>query len=124
MSNVSAHEAATRADREKAAYDEGKVFETSHGWHLRFRHVFECPNTLRAEWVFRERLTRAVLGKRVLELGSGDGAHAESLLAAGADHVRGIDLSERFVALARRREVPGRLEFASGEYLVADCSPA
>lgn len=112
---MSANETATRADREKAAYDEGRVFETSHGWHLRFRHVFECPNTLRHERVFECRVREAVAGRRVLELGCGDGAQAERLLAAGAGYVQGVDVSERFLAEARRREIPGRLEFAAAD---------
>jgi SAM-dependent methyltransferase len=105
----------SRAEREKAAYDEQGVFERSHGWHVRFRHVFECPNTVRNEARLEERLRRGVAGGRALDIGCGDGASSEALLALGAAYVLGIDVSETFIAKARAREVPGRLEFVNGD---------
>jgi SAM-dependent methyltransferase len=101
----------SRAERERRAYDEERVFETSHAWHVRFRHVFECPNTREHERLFREIARRAAVGGRVLELGCGDGASAEELLGLGAAQVHGIDISETLIARARERQVPGRLEF-------------
>lgn len=103
---------ASRAEREREAYDEHGVFERSHAWHARFPHVFECPNTREHERLFAERTRRGIAGKRVLEIGCGDGAHAEELASLGAAYVYGIDVSETFVARARERQVPGRLEFA------------
>lgn len=105
----------SRAEREKAAYDEHGVFESSHGWHVRFRHVFECPNTLRNEGLLEARLRAAVAGGRVLDIGCGDGASSEALLELGAASVLGIDVSETFIAKARGREQPGRLEFVNGD---------
>ena len=102
----------SRAEREKAAYDEEGVFERSHGWHVRFKHVFESPNTLRQERAFAAAATEGIAGRRVLEIGCGDGAHAQELSAAGAGYVLGIDIAETFIARARERAVPGRLEFA------------
>jgi len=101
----------SRAEREKRAYDEERVFESSHGWHVRFRHVFECPNTLAHERLFQETVRRAAAGGRVLELGCGDGASAQEILKLGAARVRGVDISETLIARAREREVPGRLDF-------------
>jgi 2-polyprenyl-3-methyl-5-hydroxy-6-metoxy-1,4-benzoquinol methylase len=105
----------SRAEREKAAYDEHGVFEQSHGWHVRFRHVFECPNTARNERLLEQRLRAAVAGGRVLDIGCGDGASSEALLELGAARVLGIDVSETFIAKARRRERPGTLEFVNGD---------
>src|SRR5438477_9764220 len=101
----------SRAEREKAAYDEEGVFERSHGWHLRFKHVFESPNTLRQEKAFHALATEGIAGRRVLEIGCGDGAHAAELSAAGAGYVLGIDVAETFIARAEERAIPGRLEF-------------
>lgn len=101
----------TRAEREKLAYDTQGVFERSHGWHARFRHVFECPNTARHERVLQERIRAGVAGRRALDIGCGDGASSEALLAMGAAYVRGIDISEKFIARAGTRAQPGRLEF-------------
>lgn len=106
-----------RAERERQAYDEDGVFEASAGWHARFSHVFDSPNTKAHERIFARLLTGQVAGKRVLELGSGDGAHAERLLQAGAGCVLGVDVSESFVARARQREIPGRLEFRLGDVM-------
>jgi SAM-dependent methyltransferase len=105
----------TRAEREKAAYDEQGVFERSHGWHVRFKHVFESPNTRRHEKAFHDLATDGIRGRRVLEIGCGDGTHAEELLSAGAGYVLGIDIAETFIARARERAVPGRLEFARAD---------
>jgi SAM-dependent methyltransferase len=102
-----------RAERERAAYDEGDVWEHSHRWHRRFPHVFTCPNTLRHERLFAELLRTAVRGKRVLELGCGDGENASRLLGMGAEYVLGVDVSETFLDEARRRAQPGRLEFSN-----------
>ena len=103
---------ASRAEREREAYDERHVFEHSHAWHVRFRHVFECPNTVAHERLFAERLREGGAGKRMLELGSGDGSQARELVATGAAYVYGIDVSQKFVALANEKAIPGRLEFA------------
>jgi SAM-dependent methyltransferase len=113
----------TRAERERAAYDEHGVFEQSHGWHVRFKHVFESPNTLAQERVFSELIRGGSAGRRVLEIGCGDGSYARELLDAGAAYVRGVDISEKFIAMARLRAVPGRLEFvtADASQPVGDC---
>jgi SAM-dependent methyltransferase len=105
----------SRAERERAAYDEQGVFERSHGWHVRFRHVFECPNTRRAEARLEALLRRSVAGGRALDIGCGDGTSSEALLALGAAYVLGIDVSATFIAKARTRERQGRLEFVNGD---------
>jgi len=102
---------ASRAEREREAYDERHVFERSHAWHVRFRHVFECPNTVAHEQLFAERLRAGGAGKRVLEIGCGDGSQARELLASGAAYVYGIDVSQKFIAQANEKAIPGRLEF-------------
>jgi SAM-dependent methyltransferase len=106
-----------RADRERQAYDERGVFEASAGWHARFRHVFESPNTTAHERILARLLTDEIAGKRVLELGCGDGEHAERLLLAGAGYALGLDVSEKFIARAKKRELPGRLEFRLGDVM-------
>jgi SAM-dependent methyltransferase len=103
----------TRAERERKAFDEDNVAEYSHRWHARFLHVFESPNTMRYERLYEELLRAAVPGKRVLEIGCGDGTTASRLLSFGAAYVYGVDVSERYLARAREKEIPGRLEFAN-----------
>lgn len=115
MTSEAAGEAA-RAERERRAYDEGAVDAAMEKWHGRFSHVFACANTRRHEAAFEEETHRAVVGRRVVEIGCGPGHHAARLLQLGAAHVRGIDVSPGEVARARERyEVPGRLEFAVGD---------
>lgn len=100
-----------RAERERAAFDHGDVVETSGRWHMRFGHVFTCPNSQRHERLYDDLLRTAVTGRRVLELGCGDGQNAARLLSLGAAYVYGIDVSEAYLAQARRLARPGRLEF-------------
>ncbi len=51
-------------------------------------------------------------GERILDLGCGDGALTEALIAAGAEVV-GVDASEDMVAAARRRGIDARLADAT-----------
>jgi SAM-dependent methyltransferase len=101
-----------RTERERRAYDEDALWERSHRAHMRFRQVFECPNSRRADRLFDELLQDAVAGRRVLEVGCAEGARCRAVLRLGAAYVLGVDVSERFLAEARAHAVPGRLEFA------------
>ena len=51
-----------RANRERAAYDEGGVTERSRAWMSRFHHVLEAPNTRRGEAKW-EALIRETVGR-------------------------------------------------------------
>jgi len=102
-----------RAERERAAYDDGDVWDNANRWHARFLHVFKSPNTLRHERLFEDRIRACAAGRRVLEVGCGDGVFAQRILALGAAYVYGIDVSEKFLAMAKVSTQPGRLEFAN-----------
>lgn len=102
----------TRADRERKAYDEDNVYDVSHKWHSRFRHVFECPNTLRHEHFFEEILRTHAKGNRVLDIGCGKGDTSRIIYAFGPRFVRGIDVSKSFIAEAKKQEEIGHLEFS------------
>ena len=73
-----------RARREREAYDEHGVEEAMYAWHGRFPHVFQSPNTRRAEERFDALTRAAVAGRRVLDMGCGEGASSERLLGLGA----------------------------------------
>ncbi|MCI0545876.1 MAG: methyltransferase domain-containing protein [Candidatus Rokubacteria bacterium] len=103
----------SQAERERRAYDETAMWQRCHDAHMRFRHVFECPNTRRGDRLFTAMLEAAVPGRRVLELGCGDGTMARHMLDRGARHVLAADVSERFLSIARTRTIAGRLEFAN-----------
>ena len=105
-----------RAQREREAYDEQRVWERCHQTHMRFRHVFECPNTRRADRLYDDLLRRAVPGKRVLELGCAEGTRSRTVASFGAAYVLGGDISEKFLAMARPHAIPGRLEFANLDF--------
>jgi SAM-dependent methyltransferase len=115
MNTASERAARERALREQAAFDDGVLLETSNRWHGRFQHVFESPNSRRMEAASAALLRPIVAGRAVLEIGCGDGENAERLLGYGARHVLGIDVSERYLGTARRREKPGILEFRVGD---------
>lgn len=41
-------------------------------------------------------------GRKVLDLGCGFGEHCKYFMEAGADHVTGIDISEKMLAVAKK----------------------
>ncbi|MFQ5870219.1 MAG: methyltransferase domain-containing protein [Candidatus Zixiibacteriota bacterium] len=101
-----------RWKREQEAYDSGEVWRVSNAWHSRFRHVFECPNTLKHETLFEELIRQRAPGARVLEIGCGEGLWAQRASKWGASFVMGIDLSNSYIAKASTYSIPGKLEFA------------
>jgi len=106
---------AERARREREAYDEHGVDEAMTTWHGRFPHVFDGPNTRRAEERFDALTRAAVVGGRVLDMGCGEGASSVRLLDMGAAYVLGIDISQTAITRAQARTQSGRLEFRLGD---------
>ena len=47
-----------RAENERRSYDKGNVYARSHALHLRFLHVFTCPNALYGEAYWQKQLGR------------------------------------------------------------------
>ncbi len=104
-----------RAQREREAYDENDVDGAMHRWHGRFPHVFQSPNTRRAEKRFDDLTAAAVQGRQVLDIGCGEGRSSQRLLEMGAAHVLGMDISQTAIDQAQARAVPGRLEYRLGD---------
>jgi 2-polyprenyl-3-methyl-5-hydroxy-6-metoxy-1,4-benzoquinol methylase len=105
-----------RARREQRAYDEEGVWERSHAWNARVRHVLEGPNTEHYERVFESLLAEiAVRGGRVLEAGCAAGRECVRVRDLGASYVLGLDMSAAMIEEAKRHEEPGRLEFRVGD---------
>jgi len=104
-----------RSERERRAYDEGRVWERCHAWHMTARHVFECPNSLRVEKVYYDLIAEAARGGRALELGCADGVDCERVHALGAAYVHGIDVSQHFITRAHERGIPGKIAFTLGD---------
>src|SRR5918995_7446935 len=93
-----------QVDSERAAYDEGTVFERSNAWNQRVPHVFQAPNTERGELLFAQLVAEAIQGGgRVLDVGCGSGETARQSVELGASEVVAVDLSERFLEDAQRR---------------------
>lgn len=101
-----------RSDRERREYDQGSVWEHSHKWHTKFGHVFACPNTVHSEAVLKELIKKNIAGKKVLDLGCGNGGSSHEFLSMGAGYVYGIDISEKAISAAKKGEVKGNLEFS------------
>jgi SAM-dependent methyltransferase len=100
-----------RATREAAAYDEDHVWEKSHSWHVRVKHVLEGANTRRADRLFDELLTTKAAGGRVLDVGCGPGRTTRYAIDAGATYALGIEISRTALEAASKLAQPGRLEF-------------
>ena len=92
-----------RVAREKAAYDEGNVWEESHKIQQRFHHVFECRNTRYGEAFFEEKLSECCQDKTVLDYGCLDGGLAPKYKRLGARKVIGIDISEKGIQSAKEQ---------------------
>jgi 2-polyprenyl-3-methyl-5-hydroxy-6-metoxy-1,4-benzoquinol methylase len=105
--------ASAQVDSERAAYDEGVVFERSDAWNRRVPHVFHAPNTERGEALFARLIGEAVQsGGRVLDAGCGTGDTARQAVELGASEVLAVELSERFLQEARRRgDGEGKIEY-------------
>ncbi len=107
-----------RAEGERKSYDEGEVFAASSALHLRFSHVFNCPNARYAERWYQEHLARRLPNAEVLELGCFDGASSLEYRRLGPRRFVGIDISAVQVDKARQRGIDARvmdaykLEFA------------
>jgi SAM-dependent methyltransferase len=94
----------TQVDSERAAYDEGAVYEQSDAWNERVPHVFHAPNTERGEALFARLIAEAVhSGGRVLDAGCGTGETARQAVALGASEVLAVELSERILREAQQR---------------------
>jgi SAM-dependent methyltransferase len=105
----------TRTERERRAYDEEDVGPANGWWHDLFRHVFECPNTLKHAALLESLLFGHASGRRVLEIGCSAGEMSHRLAKAGAAYVRGIDISESHVGEAQKSGIKGRVEFSLGD---------
>jgi len=91
-----------RSARESAAYDEGRVWEVSHQWHVRMKHVLFGPNTMRAEELFASLMRERANGGAVLDVGCGTGVLTAELHSMGARSVYGFDVSAGEIDKARK----------------------
>jgi ubiquinone/menaquinone biosynthesis C-methylase UbiE len=92
----------------------------------RFLHAAYFANDDRGTPFGRFMTPEVAAGQKVLEIGCGMGTHAALLIKAGADYT-GVDLTERAVAMTRRRlelsRLPGAVHRADAEHLpFADAS--
>jgi SAM-dependent methyltransferase len=90
-----------RVLREKIAYDNTGIWQSSDEIHRLFHHVFECPNTMRGESHFDNNLAQLCNNATVLDYGCLDGCLAPKYVSLGAGRVIGVDISERYVSKAR-----------------------
>lgn len=92
---------AERLEGERSYWD--SVVHENSRLQQRFVHVFLCPNAEWAEQRHRDAIRAAVANRVVLDYGCGDGETSQQLLADGARHVYGLDLSDKAIEIARRR---------------------
>ena len=101
-----------RAEREKAAYDESDFQSIRRRFGRVYKYVYSAPNSLRVKAHWQGLVREALQGRRVLEVGCGEGWDCRKFLDWGASEVHGIDVSEAMLAVARKNEGP-RLKFFS-----------
>ena len=95
----------TRVQREKEAHDESAVGECNARLQHRFEHVFECPNSRRAELYFDEAVksVAAVPGSCALDYGCSSGWYSKNLKNLGFAKIYGIDISTKAIEEAHER---------------------
>ena len=95
----------TRVKREQAAYDETDVLENNAKLQRRFSHVFQCPNTLKAEKYFEEEVKKSNrgAGSRALDYGCSSGWYSKKLKDWGFSEINGIDISTKAIQEAHDR---------------------
>jgi SAM-dependent methyltransferase len=94
-------ELAARVARERAAYDSGIAYRESSALQARFHHVFECPNSRRAEEYLDRAVERWARGKDILDYGCYDGWMTPRYHKMAPASVTGLDISETGIAKAR-----------------------
>jgi len=99
----------SRTENERISYDEGSVYAESHALHLRFSHVFSCPNANYAEQYFHSQLVRCIRGAEVLELGCFNGVSSLEHQKHHPKRFVGIDISGVQIDQARRRGIDARV---------------
>ncbi len=90
-----------RVAREQAAYDEGDVKQQNARLQGRFRHVFTCPNSQRAEDRLAELTQAWSRGADVLDYGCYDGLLSEQIARYAPASITGIDISRTAIAEAQ-----------------------
>lgn len=87
-------------------YDDDVFFE-------KYSHMLRSERGLAGagEWPALEKLLPDFAGKRVLDLGCGYGWHCMYAVRHGASRVLGIDLSEKMLETARRKNSDSRIEY-------------
>lgn len=87
-------------------YDDSKFFE-------QYRQMGRSVDGLKGagEWHMLRKMMPDFQGKRVLDLGCGFGWHCEYAVEQGAASVTGIDLSEKMLEEAKRRNASPQIEY-------------
>lgn len=102
-----------RAQREKAAYDDGGHFKKKNRrLHNLFGHVRRAPNSKRGFETFERKIFESSGSKSVLEIGCGRGALCQKVFDRGAADVLGIDISDEMLKRAVKLAQDG-LRFTS-----------
>lgn len=94
-------ELAARVARDKAAYDSGTTHRESSALQARFHHVFECPNSRRAEAYMDHAVQRWAKDKDILDYGCYNGWMTPRYRKMGPASITGLDISESGIAKAR-----------------------
>ena len=87
-------------------YDDEKFFN-------QYSQMSRSVNGLKGagEWHVLKKMLPDFKGKRVLDLGCGFGWHCQYAIEHGAEHALGIDISEKMLEEARKRNNSPRIEY-------------
>jgi ubiquinone/menaquinone biosynthesis C-methylase UbiE len=96
-------ELADRVAREKEAYDGGTVHTESSKLQALFHHVFECPNSRKAEEFLDRVVGEYAAHKDILDYGCYDGWMVPRYRAMRPRSITGLDISEFAIEKARGR---------------------
>jgi ubiquinone/menaquinone biosynthesis C-methylase UbiE len=82
-----------------------------------YRESKKLPFRQHAEWYSYRKMLGDVAGKSVLDLACGEGFYSRRIKKNGAEQVIGVDLSEKMIELARKKETQDQLGIS---YTVGD----
>jgi len=98
---MSSKDLSSRVTNERVSSNDSDVYANAAKLHRRFSHVFECPNAVFADRLFKSTLADIARDQFVLEYGCFNGWSIPELAQCAPRGILGIDISDRAIGEAK-----------------------